>query len=509
MGLSWRWPVRARESGANDAGPESSARRDALPQPSSRRGAPWAARAAGDVIAGKYALRGLLGKGGMGSVWQAKHLTLGVDVAIKLILPSLATTEAGDRLFREARSAALLDHPNIVRVFDFGWSEHQEPFIVMELLRGATLAQLLSARLRLPADLAVQLVLPVASALEAAHAHGIVHRDIKPDNIVLVGTPQGTIVPKVVDFGIAKLLHEDASLTRAGAVVGSPSYMAPEQASGGFGVDERADVWALCVVLYESLAGFRPYERDGRRLLLTNSTEEPTPTSALGAGDEDLWQIVRRGLSIDPKERWPSMQELGVALAEWALGRGIEVDVTGSGLWHHWRGRASWPAVLDLPMATDHTETSETTEWAFSPPLPLPPPPPSRPELAEAPPPLPSSSRLRGARLSLTVLVAATVAIALAWSLRGAGRTAADALAAKPGATAPSGIPSVNPSSAGPGEDVSPPVPTAEPKVQPRGEAPPLPPSASPSSVPPADSPPQTGPVHRSSGMPLPSRPNF
>ncbi len=395
------------------------------------------ARAAGDVIAGKYALKGLLGRGGMGSVWQAKNLTLGTDVAVKLILPSLATTEAGERLFREARAAALLDHPSIVRVFDFGWSELEEPFIVMELLRGITLAQVLAARLRLPADLAVQLLLPVAGALAAAHEGGIVHRDIKPDNVVLVGTPQGTIVPKVVDFGIAKLLHEDHSLTRVGAVLGSPSYMAPEQASGGFGVDERADVWALCVVLYEALAGFRPYEREGRRLLLTSTTEEPTPTSALGAGDEALWQIVRRGLSIAATARWPSMRQLGVALAEWAVAQGIEVDATGSGLEHHWLSRPSLPMTLDLPKAPRPSErtATETTEWVMAPPAP--PSRPSRPsKQIEASVEAPRTSSSWRARPLLAVTLAAIVAIALVWSRRASEGSAVEAPASPAGPSA-------------------------------------------------------------------------
>src|SRR5262249_7007231 len=162
----------------------------------------------GDVIVEKYELLRVLGEGGMGAVWLAKNLTLEVEVALKLIRREVATLEASERLLQEARAAARLGHPSIVRVFDFGVTELDDPFIVMELLRGESLATFIDRRGRIPATESVQLLLPVASALCAAHAKGIVHRDLKPDNIILTTDDSGATIPKVVDFGIAKLRKE-------------------------------------------------------------------------------------------------------------------------------------------------------------------------------------------------------------------------------------------------------------------------------------------------------------
>ncbi len=477
--------MRARESAVGDAGPVSG----------DRRGRPGAARAPGDVIAGKYALRRLLGRGGMGSVWHAKNLTLGADVAIKLILPSLVSTEAGERLFREARAAALLEHPGVVRVFDFGWSERQEPFIVMELLRGSTLGELLAARLRLPAELAVQLFLPVAAALSFAHARGIVHRDLKPDNVMLVTTPQGPVTPKIVDFGIAKLLHEDRPFTRAGAIVGSPQYMAPEQASGARDVDARADVWALCVVLYEAIAGFRPFERDGRRAPLAMFVEEPLPPTEIGAGDDALWAILRRGLSVDVGDRWPSMLALGTALAEWALARRIDVDVAGSRIDHLWRTPSRRPTILELPSSAA-SRGADTTEWAAPAPVPFLPP----ADTVTAPPP-PSLARRWWPLLSLAAVLAALALLRMGWihkdNSRALQRSQAAALSSPGLLSAPPAPPSAD------GDPERAPG-TARHAAETGGAS-----RSSSPAVAPAETPYSPPPRPRSAGMPLPAQPNF
>ena len=179
--------------------------------------------APGYVILGKYELELILGEGGMGAVWRARNTSLDSPVAIKLIRTGLNRETLGTRLLQEARAAAKLGHPAIVRVFDVGHTEHGDPFIVMELLHGESFGSLLLATNRMPATRAVQLLLPIADALSAAHGKRIVHRDLKPDN-VFISNNEGQIQPKLVDFGIAKLEKRDGGslLTQAGAGARQP-----------------------------------------------------------------------------------------------------------------------------------------------------------------------------------------------------------------------------------------------------------------------------------------------
>jgi serine/threonine-protein kinase len=312
-----------------------------LPGEARRRGR----YAAGDVIASKYRLQSLLGEGGMGAVWAAKNLALDVDVAVKLLRVEVDTPEAAVRLLREARAAAQLKHPSIVQVYDFGETEHDDPFIVMEVLSGGSIADLLDRKGRLDAAHAVRLILPVASALAAAHDKGIVHRDLKPGNVVLAGSGE-VVIPKVVDFGIAKLKNGeiDGCSTQTGAVLGSPDYMSPEQARGRSDVDERTDVWSLCVVLYEVMTGRRPFEADNYNALINAIIEEiPPPVTDFAAGDAELWTIIERGLEKAPDDRWPGMRDFGYALASWAVARGIDTDSSGTSLARVWLGEEHTP----------------------------------------------------------------------------------------------------------------------------------------------------------------------
>jgi serine/threonine-protein kinase len=300
---------------------------------------PTFAYSAGDVIASKYRLTSVLGEGGMGSVWLAHNLALEVDVAVKLIRHGMASSDASLRLLQEARAAARLEHPSIVRVFDFGETEHKDPFIVMELLRGESLGELLDRKGRLAAHHAVRILLPIASALAVAHDKDIVHRDLKPDNVFLAKTDLGGVVPKIVDFGIAKLKRDPAArhTTQAGVVLGSPDYMSPEQARGKGEVDEASDIWALAVVLYESVTGHRPFGGDNyNEQISAILLDDPEPTTEFSAGDEALWKIIERGLAKNRAQRWPTMREFGRALAEWAVSRGISADVCGTSLVEHW-----------------------------------------------------------------------------------------------------------------------------------------------------------------------------
>jgi serine/threonine-protein kinase len=315
---------------------------------------------AGDVIAGRYRLVSVLGEGGMGVVWLARNLTLDVDVAVKLLHLGSASPKMSRRLLQEARAAARLGHPSIVRMFDFGETELGEPFLVMEVLHGELLSQVMDRKGRLSALRAVRTFLPIASALAAAHGKGIVHRDLKPENIVLVPDETGATVPKLLDFGIAKLRREDrpsgggargSQITGERSIIGTPDYMSPEQVCGDDAlVDARTDVWSLSVMLYEAVAGQRPFRGETpRELFGAVVMDEPTPLTTLAAGDEELWTILARGMSKNVAERWPTMRELGVALGRWAMARGADTDVAGTSVAQHWLGDPSHRSLSGQP----------------------------------------------------------------------------------------------------------------------------------------------------------------
>lgn len=347
-----------------------------------------------DVVAGKYQLIRILGEGGMGSVWEARNIGLDSAVAIKLIRADLDEDSASERLVQEARAAARLGHPAIVRVFDVGETHYGDPFIVMERLRGDNMGDLLGTEGRLTAVAAVQILLPIADALATAHIKGIVHRDIKPENIYLAEDENGELQPKLVDFGVAKLENTevDSKLTLRGTIVGSPGYLAPEQARGSDAADYRVDIWAFSVVLYELITGVPPFTGSNYNALLRSIVEDdPKPTVDHRAGDAELWSIIERGLRKDVQERWPSMQEYGRALAHWAFAQGVDEDICGTGLEAKWlngkaSGRASLVSVnfedFESPSAirqrrrlrSDSSARSASTAATQAPPPPNPPP---------------------------------------------------------------------------------------------------------------------------------------
>jgi eukaryotic-like serine/threonine-protein kinase len=313
---------------------------------------------AGDVIANKYRLTKVLGEGGMGAVWLARNLALEIDVAIKLIRHDYANAEGATRLLQEARAAARIGHPCIVRVFDFGTTERADPFIVMEVLQGESLAQTIARKGRLSAISAVRTLLPVAGALAAAHTKGIVHRDLKPDNIRLVTDERGAVIPKVVDFGIAKLHHDDLprETTQAGVILGSPHYMSPEQACGRSDVDHRTDVWAFSVMLYEVITGKRPFEGPNYNALISSILVfQPIPWTERDVYEPELWALIQKGLAKEVHDRWQNIQEYGEALAIWAAQRDVETDAAGNSLRAHWlaakvhRPLSEFPPASELP----------------------------------------------------------------------------------------------------------------------------------------------------------------
>ncbi len=281
---------------------------------------------AGALLAGKYRLEALIGRGGMGSVWRAEHLGLNAPVAVKLLdmVDVASSAESLNRFHREARAAAAIRSPHVVQILDHGVDEAlAAPFIVMELMEGESLAQRLARAVRIsPAELA-RVFTHVARALSRAHEAGIVHRDLKPDNVFLVRN-EDEEVAKVLDFGIAKAqahgLGSD-SATRTGAVMGTAYYMSPEQISGTKNVDFRTDLWAFGVMACECLTGTRPFDAETIGGLTLRICIEPIPAPStfapVPAGfDEWFARIVNR----DPRQRFASAREAADALRQVCTG---------------------------------------------------------------------------------------------------------------------------------------------------------------------------------------------
>jgi eukaryotic-like serine/threonine-protein kinase len=294
--------------------------------------------APGDLVTSKYRLERPLGAGGQAAVWEARNLALDSRVALKLLHESVPEEAQSERLLREARAVARLGHPAVVRVFDLATTARGELFIVMELLEGTSLADELLERRRLSAREAVQLLLPIIDALGVAHAQGIVHRDVKPENIFLTRDGAAT-QPKLLDFGIVKLKRtpEPGWKTAAGTVLGTPAYLSPEQAECVPDVDHRADIWALSATLYECVTGRLPFEAETDDALFGQITRsEPASILDHAAGDPALWAIVRRGLAKAREDRWQSMPALGQALARWLVAHGVDRDASGVALEAKW-----------------------------------------------------------------------------------------------------------------------------------------------------------------------------
>jgi serine/threonine protein kinase len=282
----------------------------------------------GDILAGKYRLEMLLGEGGMGFVWSAYHLGLELPVALKLLRTGPKSDKLAQRLQLEARAAARLVHPSIVRVLDIAVSESGDPFVVMELLTGESLASLLERERALPCARAAQLLQPIAEGLALAHARGIVHRDLKPDNVFL-STDGERLQPKLLDFGIAKLEYAAllSRLTDKGTVLGSPNYMSPEQVRGDE-VDHRSDIWSFCVMLYKAVSGKAPFNGTDKRAVMDSILQdEPMPLRGLPHLDPELARMIMRGLCKQPAERHASMRELAAELAAWMRARAIPAEM--------------------------------------------------------------------------------------------------------------------------------------------------------------------------------------
>ncbi|HEY3103653.1 MAG TPA: protein kinase [Pyrinomonadaceae bacterium] len=281
----------------------------------------------GQTLAGKYRIEKLIKTGGMGSVYRGKHVLMDKTVAIKVLRPSLASDDAVvARFSREAKAASRISHPHAVSVTDFGEGENGVVFLVMEYLDGRTLKEVIGAEGPLSLDRAVEIVRQVAGALDAAHAQGVIHRDLKSDNIMLVHH-NGDEWAKVLDFGIAKIRQPpggDAEITQANLVVGTPQYMSPEQCSQSGALDARSDVYSLGIIVYEMLTGRVPFAGESSTVIMMKQVQD-APPSVLSLRAElptAVDAVIKRALAKQPIDRFQSAGELSSEFAKAASRQG-------------------------------------------------------------------------------------------------------------------------------------------------------------------------------------------
>ncbi len=305
---------------------------------------------AGTVLDGRFEIEELIGRGSCGAVYRARHLGLDRAVAIKL-LTAAAGVASESRLRREGISACRIEHPNAVEVLDFCVTE-SVPFLVMQLLRGHSLDQEIRGRRGLTPGRCAEILHPACEVLAEAHAQGIIHRDVKPHNVFLHQARKGEVV-KVLDFGIAKIVGEkilSRRLTLEGSLVGTPAYMAPERLSDSR-YDGRADVYSLGVMLYEMLAGERPFNSPDLLELIRLQVHEPPPRLRYHLPDlpAEAEAVVLAALAKDPDER-PEISEMG-DLFEAALGPDASVGNTEPASTGESSGTAAGEWVATLPEA--------------------------------------------------------------------------------------------------------------------------------------------------------------
>ncbi|MBA3322879.1 MAG: protein kinase [Pyrinomonadaceae bacterium] len=275
----------------------------------------------GQTLAGKYRIEERLSEGGMGTVYRATHVLMEKAVALKVLHPSLAADEnIVARFTREAKAASRLSHPHAISVTDFGESDNGIVFLVMEYLRGRTLKQVIRQEGPLPLGRVVEIARQVSGALAAAHAEGVVHRDLKSDNIMLEEISAGSDWAKVLDFGIAKIQqpdNDDPELTAPNLIIGTPQYMSPEQCSKTSGIDYRSDIYSFGVIVFEMLTGHVPFTGDSATTIMLKHLQEPPPSVLDERSDlpPAVGQAVARALSKRREDRPQSAGELAEALA--------------------------------------------------------------------------------------------------------------------------------------------------------------------------------------------------
>jgi serine/threonine-protein kinase len=450
--------------------------------------------APGDVLGGKYRVERLVGEGGMGQVLAATHLGLGQEVAIKIMLAEKATeSDSVERFLREARAAVMLKSSHVARVFDVATTDTGLPYIVMELLDGKDLVTILLESGALPYADAVDVLVQVCDAVAEAHSLGIIHRDLKPENFFLSRRRDGTPHVKVLDFGISKLGAESTTtkgrrlVTQENTVLGSPTYMSPEQVKNSKRVDERSDIWSLGVSLYELLTASEPFGADTIPEIFVNvlTTTPATPDQVVAGIPPELSAIVMRCLEKEPSARFQNVGELANALARYGTGKVTSVAPTWGEKERAPDSSSSLVSRLSVPTPPPFQPmliASSTTRM----PQPATPPPMSissrapmglSATIAEAPPP--KSSRALG--IGLSVAAAALLLVAGAgtawWKLHRAHAITASAAATPSGeaggagssdpaaAAAAAASPATSAAAAAPASDASPspPLASAEP----------------------------------------------
>ena len=285
----------------------------------------------GAVLARKYRLTRRAGFGGMAQLWVATNEATGAEVCVKILIPGSEDHESVERFRREAYAAARLSHRAIVRIFDLlelgadGETTTGRPSvlaIVMELLHGETLGDMLLKRGKLEVEATIDLALPFLSALAHAHRAGVVHRDLKPDNIFLSTDPDGHVIPKVLDFGVSKMgtggdrsvrpVSGSQPLTLDGVMLGTPGFMSPEQARGSREIDARSDVFSAGILMYVMLAGENPFESENFHSVVSAIIQREPPR--LRAVPDAIWNVIAKSLAKDPAARYADATELGIAL---------------------------------------------------------------------------------------------------------------------------------------------------------------------------------------------------
>jgi len=398
-----------------------------------------------------------LGEGGMGTLWVARNLTTEAEVAIKVLRPLRPDDRdlhAAERFRHEAKLGAMLTHRNITRVYDLLEDQDGSLVLVMELLRGETLEQAFLARGALSTKEAVAIIVPILGALQHAHEHGVVHRDLKPSNVFLHVDPDGHAAPKLLDFGIAKM--KDSSVkTQAGNVLGTPSYMSPEQVRASAQLDGRSDVFSVASVLYELITGENPFRTDSPSATLARVLEvEVDPDPRI---EPRVWLEVQRALSKQPYERHPSAAAFAAALCD-ALGEALPASLR--------LGPASRSdPKIELEMARAEAPTTTVTG-------------------------LPKPANRRAAVTYAVALVLAVAGVILAYSATRSSKPSVDVArvstatsAERPAVSAPvaeklPGVPSASASVAAPSTAPSTEASVARPGAPPKRPAPPPPSSA-------------------------------
>ncbi|HKP38640.1 MAG TPA: protein kinase [Pyrinomonadaceae bacterium] len=366
----------------------------------------------GQTLAGKYRVDKLIKTGGMGSVYRGKHVLMDKTVAIKVLRPSLAVDDAVvARFSREAKAASRISHPHAVSVTDFGEAENGVVFLIMEYLDGRTLKEVINSEGALPLDEAVEIIRQVAGALDAAHGQGVVHRDLKSDNIMLV-SHNGDRWAKVLDFGIAKIQQaegvRDMDITEANLVVGTPQYMSPEQCSQMGPLDARSDIYSLGIIVYEMLAGKVPFTGESPTVIMMKQVQDPAPSilSARPELPEETDAIIKRALAKQPLDRYQTAGDFSSALTSLVATTGEAARVSGP--------IKAADTVANAPVTLVADDADEETVVRPRP----------RPPVAPQPSAPPDAARFNPWRVMVPAAIALVAVFAVVFFLtRGAGQT--------------------------------------------------------------------------------------